>query len=265
MLTQPLHQLQHGAATHGCTGRERPALRAFRTVVGWAVVAILGSTAACASLPVGGASFTSARYSSLAPAGASFALNAAEAPAARRRPSLYAPNIAIGDSVLAATVTRLRKLSPAFDSAIVAIETSGIPVVIGTEAQLRDQLPPGYRYVGGWQALTAVYPLTSNGSRGRPIEHVAVIFRLSALRAALKTDGTASDSALFNRFVERVVAHEIYGHLMPQLALGKTAPVACDDPTSAANWYTACVMQRERHVMAQLVEARGTYAALGTH
>ena len=265
MLTQPLHQIQHGSANDGRTVGARPPLRAFRTVASWAAAAVLVSSAACASLPVGGGSFQSARFSSFGPTATSFALRSAEAPAARHASSLYAPNIAIGDSVLAATVTRLRKLSPAFDSAIVAIEASGIPVVIGTEAQLRDQLPPGYRYVGGWQALTAVYPLTSNGSRGRPIEHVAVIFRLSALRAALKTGATASDSALFNRFVERVVAHEIYGHLMPQLALGKTAPVACDDPTSAANWYTACVMQRERHVMAQLVEARGTYAALGTH
>ncbi|MGH7669881.1 MAG: hypothetical protein ACRENQ_10355 [Gemmatimonadaceae bacterium] len=196
--------------------------------------------------------------------GATFASRTAPAGAAHRSSALYAPNIAIGDSLLAATVTKLRARSPAFDSAIVAIEASGIPVVIGTAVQLRDQLPPGYQYVGGWQALTAVYPLTSKGSRGRPIEHVAVIVRLSELRAALRAGATKSDSALFNRFIERVVAHEIYGHLMPQLALGKTAPIACDDPTSAADWYSACVMQRERHVMAQLVEARGTYAALGT-
>ena len=265
MFTQPLDQNQYRAAGEVRTVRERRPLRSVRKVATWMSVAVLASTAACASLPVGGASFSSARYSALAPAGVSFASSSSGSPAVARRSSLYAPNIAIGDSLLTATVSKLRRLSPAFDSAIVAIEASGIPVVIGTEAQLRDQLPPGYRYVGGWQALTAVYPLTSNGARGRPIEHVAVIVRLSQLRTAMKTGTTKADSVLFDRFVERVVAHEIYGHLMPQLALGKTAPIACDDPTSAANWFTACVMQRERHVMAQLAEARGTYATLGTH
>ncbi len=266
MFTHSLDQNQDRAAGEARTVGERLPLRSVRKVATWVSVAVLASTGACVSLPLGGASFSSAGYSALAPAGVSFAsISSSGSPAVARRSSLYAPNIAIGDSLLAATVTKLRRLSPAFDSAIVAIETSGIPVVIGTAAQLRDQLPPGYRYVGGWQALTAVYPLTSNGERGRPIEHVAVIVRLSQLRTAMKTGTTKADSALFDRFVERVVAHEIYGHLMPQLALGKTAPIACDDPTSAANWFSACVMQRERHVMAQLAEARGTYASLGTH
>ncbi len=265
MARLPLHQNVGPQAGNAGTVRERPPLRSVRAVGTWISVAILASTAACASLPVGTGAFTSAPYSSLSPAGASFTpRSSSPAPTAHRAASLYAPNIAIGDSVLEATVAKLRLLSPAFDSAIVAIEASGIPVVIGTEAQLRDQLPPGYQYVSGWQALTAVYPLTANASRGRPIEHVAVIVRLSSLHDALKSGATKSDTTLFNRFIERVLAHEIYGHLMPQLALGKTAPIACDDPTSAANWYSACVMQRERHVMAELVKARGTYAALGT-
>jgi hypothetical protein len=137
--------------------------------------------------------------------------------------------------------------------------------VIGTAEQLKDQTPPGYRYVKGWQAVTAIYPLTPTNAPGKPIDHFSVIVRLTDLRAALQTAATPEDSALFNRYVERVVAHEIYGHLLPQLQLGKTAPIACDDPTSSANWYSACVMQRERRVMAQLVESRGTYAELGTH
>lgn len=258
-------EAQHGARSGGSL-RDRPPLRAARALAGWAAVAVLGFSAACASLQVNAPSFASARYATTPAMGASVGDSPAQtAPASHHPSSLYAPNIAIGDSVLQAAVVRLRRRSPSFDSAIVAIEQSGIPVVIGTEKQLRDQLPPGYRYVGGWQALTAVYPLTDNGARGRPIEHVAVVVRISELHAALAHDTSSADTTLFNRFVERVVAHEIYGHLMPQLALGKTAPIACDDPTSAADWYTACVMRRERHVMAQLAQSRGTYAILGTH
>jgi hypothetical protein len=118
--------------------------------------------------------------------------------------------------------------------------------------------------VTGWQALTAIYPLTPANAPGRPIDHFSVIIRLSDLRAALTASHSAADTALFDRYIERVVAHEIYGHLIPQLRFGKTTPIVCDDPESAADWYSACVMQRERHVMTQLVESRGTYAILGT-
>ncbi len=264
MFTQGIRRTQPDALRADRTVRDRPPLRAGRRMASWSAVVILALSAACASVPMGGSGFA-ARYTSLGTPGTAIPAVPAAMRASRTAPSLYAPNIAIGDSLLAATVARLRRLSPAFDSAIATIEASGIPVVIGTAKQLRDQLPPGYRYVGGWQALTAVYPLTSNGDRGRPIEHVAVIVRLSDLQAALRGDTTEADSAAFDHFVERVVAHEIYGHLMPQLELGKTAPIACDDPTGSADWYSACVMQRERHVMAQLSSARGTYATLGTH
>jgi hypothetical protein len=257
MFTPPLCQTQSECQRATRTVRDRPPVRLALQFARWSTVAVLGLSTACASVQIGGPSFGAARFSNLPAAGSAFA-------STRPAASLYAPNIAIGDPLLAATVTRLRKLSPAFDSAMAAVEASGIPVVIGTAEQLRDQLPPGYRYVGGWQALTAVYPLTPNGDRGKPIEHVAVIVRLSELRAAMNGYATEADSATFDHFVERVVAHEIYGHLMPQLRLGKTAPIACDDPTSSADWYTACVMQRERHVMAQLSSARGTFATLGT-
>lgn len=219
--------------------------------------------AACSSLPMPHTGLAPMRYSELPPAmsfGARVASNTlAQSP-------LYAPNIAIGDSVLAATIVRMRVQSPAFDSAMTALERSGIPTVIGTSRQLRAQLPPGYRYVRGWQALTAFYPLTPNDAPGRRIEHIAVIVRLSDLESALHLAGsTPADTVMFSRYLERVIGHEIYGHLMPQLALGRTAPIACDDPTSGADWYTACVMRRERTVMAQLTEARGDSAILGTH
>ncbi|MDE3153182.1 MAG: hypothetical protein KGL93_13120 [Gemmatimonadota bacterium] len=268
MFSQQCTQRQQATNRQPAARNTRRAARTLRSGALWVAVAALASTGACTSLPMAESGFAAARYSTLAPLASAPTAPRIEnvaLPTARRSNSLYAPNIAIGDSLLAATVTRLRRMSPSFDSAITAIEQSGIPVVIGTESQLRSQLPPGYGYVNGWQALTAVYPLTPNGARGKPIDHFAVIVRMGDLRAALAASTTHADSSLFNRYVERVLAHEIYGHLLPQLELGKTAPIACDDPTSGADWYSACVMQRERRVMAQLVTARGTYATLGTH
>ncbi len=237
--------------------------------VRWVLIAVAASLfAACSSLQTGGASFGDRQYSLVAPAAAfagspSFADRVASNSLAES--PLYARNIAIGDSTLAATIIHMRKLSPAFDSAMTAIEQSGIPLVIGTARQLRRELPPGYAQVSGWQALTAFYPLTRTGAPGRRIEHIAVIVRLSGLQSALRTAGsTADDSAMFNRYLERVLAHEIYGHAMPQIASGETAPIACDDPTGAGDWYSACVMQRERHVEAQISKARRASAALGT-
>jgi hypothetical protein len=266
MITQPRRRGHPRIAGANGTVTHRPPLRTAPALARWLAVVALASAGACATVSVSGGAFAPAHDASvLPPAGRELATSAPAGGARAGSSTRYAPNVAIGDSLLRATITRLRRLSPAFDSAMGEIERSGIPVVIGTAVQLRDQLPPGYRYVGGWQALTAVYPLTANGDRGRPIEHVAVIVRLSDLRAALREDGTAADSALFDHYMERVVAHEIYGHLMPQLELGKTAPIACDDPQSAADWYSACVMQRERHVMAELAAARGTFAIAGTH
>lgn len=261
MFRPQQHRYDRRVASEIRTGRTRAVSRIAQRVAAWVTAAVLASTAACTSMPMAGASFGTTQRLLLvsalsAPRNLSFT--------GHRFPShLYAPNIAIGDSMLRATVVRLRRLSPSFDSAIVVIENSGIPVVIGTAEQLKDETPPGYRHVDGWQALTAIYPLTADGARGKPINHFAVIVRLSDLRKALAGANTSEDSARLSRYVERVVAHEIYGHLMPQLQLGKTAPVACADPTSGADWYTACVMRRERRVMAQLVESRGTYASLG--
>lgn len=235
-----------------------------RAMIPIAASLAVATFAACSSLQPR-AAFDGARYASLAPVSPSVAFaprptgnTFAEAP-------LYARNIAIGDSTIAATIVRLRRYSPAFDSAMVAIERSGIPVVIGTARQLRDQLPPGYGHVSGWQALTAFYPLTPTNAPGRRIEHIAVIVRLTSLASAMRAGGrTPQDSLLFDRYLERVLGHEIYGHVMPQLQMGRTAPIVCDDPTSGADWYSACVMRRERLVMAQVSAAQGTFVMAAT-
>jgi hypothetical protein len=250
----------------GTVSSSAPSLR-FARAARWTLAAICASAfTGCASMQAGGA-LGSLRYSSMAPAGATGQLRIAGGAAASTTAAVSRPvgaNIVVRDSTLAATIARLRRMSTSFDSAMVALENSGIPVVIGTEQQLRDQLPRGYAQVGGWQALTAFYPLTPTNAPGKTIEHISVIVRLSDLQSAFRdASRSGEDTVLFNRYLERVLAHEIYGHTMPQLAFGKTAPIACDDPTSAEDWYSACVMQRERHVAAQLVEARGTYAALG--
>ena len=137
-------------------------------------------------------------------------------------------------------------------------------VYIGTDVELRKQIPWGLARIPDWQAITTTYPLTAEGARGRPIEHAAVIVRLEPLREAL-VDATTppSDVNLIERHLERVLAHEIYGHLMPQLQLGMTAPIACDDPQSAETWYDACVMTRERHVVAELTLARNAALNVG--
>jgi hypothetical protein len=166
-------------------------------------------------------------------------------------------NVVISDSLLARTIARIRVQSPAFDSAMVAVERSGMTVFIGTDIELKKQIPSGLQRITEWQAVTTTYPLTPVGGRGRPIEHAAVIVRLEPLRAALLAASTSpADVVLIERYLERVLAHEIYGHLMPQLQLGRTAPIACDDPDSAETWYSACVMVRERHVVAELSLAR---------
>jgi hypothetical protein len=165
--------------------------------------------------------------------------------------------LVINDSLLARTIARIRTLSPAFDSAMVAVEHAGVPVYIGTDVELRKQIPWGFQRIAEWEAITTTYPLTPEGARGRPIEHAAVIVRLEPLREALLASSTSpNDISLIERHLERVLGHEIYGHLMPQLQLGLTAPIACDDPQSAETWYDACVMQRERHVVAELTLAR---------
>ncbi|HVZ78583.1 MAG TPA: hypothetical protein VG818_11435 [Gemmatimonadaceae bacterium] len=205
------------------------------------------TTGACASMPVA------------APATASLRL----VPPASR--TATAAQITITDSILATTIHRMRMLSPSFDSAMVAVEHAGIPVSIGTAQQLPGDIPLGYRMISEWQAITTTFPLTSEHARGRPIERAAVVVRLQPLHDALLGAGSdASDSTLFAQHLERVLAHEIYGHLMPQLKLGLTAPIACDDPQSAAEWYDACVMKRERVVVGQLTMARGTFALAGT-
>jgi hypothetical protein len=231
-----------------------------------AVALAAWSLAACSSLRMPVAGVAPMRYAALSGLGTAQSFNARVASNTLSESPLYAPNIAIGDSTLAATIVRMRAESPSFDSAMTALERSGIPTVIGTERQLRGQLPPGYGSVGGWQALTTFYPLTPNNAPGRRIEHVAVIVRLAGLQSALRAKGsTRADTAMFTRYLERVIGHEIYGHLMPQLQYGRTAPIVCDDPTSGADWYSACVMQRERTVVAQLNEARGTFAMVATH
>lgn len=189
----------------------------------------------------------------IAPRNAPRAVARAEEGLWRREP-VGAGTIRVVNPFLGERIAALRAGSPAFDSAWVALEGSRIPTLIGSGDEVGHIPPFEIREDDEWSGYFLPYPLTL---RPVPVARFLVIVRLEhAARGAAFFFGvhTLPVAGPYLPWVDDIIAHEIYGHMFPVIALGHMG-IACPD-RKPGEWFPSCVEQRTAHVAAEMRHGR---------
>lgn len=161
---------------------------------------------------------------------------------------------------LEAAFQLLLERSPTFASAIAAIEASGmLRVRIG----YRNHVMRNYERLLGEDRSAAVF-LSDDPLRyptGNVQCHVRVVFFTETLEDELVWAGVPEDVLVLD--LALVLAHEVFGHLVPFAEQGVTLwPTPCRDPDRArARRTTGCAVDRENVIRSELgVPERLSYA-----
>ncbi|HEX6558836.1 MAG TPA: hypothetical protein VF021_05220 [Longimicrobiales bacterium] len=155
--------------------------------------------------------------------------------------------------LLAERIDFVARQSPSFRAAWDMIRRSGLPVRIGTDDQLRSRLPHWYRqHPNEWAGVT----VTETGGRDE-LSGAVVALRLGAMEKTARRTPRGSEYLLAE--LDRVLIHEIYGHLAPMVAARDVQHECLDQlrPGEA----TPCVQVRERRIAAELSNYRLAHAA----
>ena len=88
-------------------------------------------------------------------------------------------------------------------------------------------------------------PLVDEQSR---VDTVVVVINLELLQ---RLSGLPVDAIQFEDDLDRIVAHEVYGHAMPLLLAGHLAG-NCDDPAPGQSASSACAIKRENVIRKEL-------------
>lgn len=158
--------------------------------------------------------------------------------------------VAVMNPLLAERIARIASRSPSFRTDWDMIRRSGVPIAIGTEDQLNGALPRWYRSnPSRWVGVTVV---NAGGLRGG-LEDAVVALRVGALRRiAHQRAGDAN--ARFLAELDRVLIHEIYGHLAPIIAAGDPLE-ECPDHARRGE-AKPCVQVREERVAGEIARSR---------
>lgn len=159
----------------------------------------------------------------------------ASLPAARRA----TVRVDIMQPVLAERIEQIARQSPSFRDAWDMIRRGSVRVRIGSYSQLRSELPRWYRnHPNDWAGVTV---LSSNGG----VSSAVVALRLSLLEQ-LSQDLPAGNTYVTDE-IDRLLIHEIYGHLAPVVASGQE----CPDQVRPGET-SSCVKLREQRIAAEL-------------
>jgi len=161
---------------------------------------------------------------------------------------------------LEAAYRLLLERSPSFAAAVAAVELSGmLRVRIG----YRDHVMRSYERLMGEDRSAAAF-LSDDPLRyptGNVQCHVRVVFFTDALEEELLRAGVPEDVVILD--LALVLAHEVFGHLVPFAEQGVTLwPSPCRDPERAlARRTTGCAVDRENLIRRELgVPERTSYA-----
>jgi hypothetical protein len=145
--------------------------------------------------------------------------------------------------VLAERIAQIEAKSPKFRAAWQMIQSSGVPIRIGTDADVRDQLPAWYRNNrDSWAGVTV-----ARGGEGN-LTSAIVALRVDQIQRFAEEHAYAE--GYLEEELDRVLIHEIYGHLAPLVAardMSKGCSDAVEDDESVP-----CVAIREAEIAAEI-------------
>ena len=144
--------------------------------------------------------------------------------------------IQVWNPALASSVERLSAESPTFRAALGVLATTGRRAVIATP----DQVSEFDR-----NTLAQAFPITGEQAR---VDMMVVVINLELLQKLSGLKMTAID---FEDDLDRIVAHEIYGHAIPVLMAGSLS-ANCADPAVGQSAIASCAVQRENIIRREM-------------
>lgn len=164
--------------------------------------------------------------------------------------------VRILDDLLSRRLSLLSVRSATFRAAMDSLRASGFQVVVAQPQQARRDVPGMRSYAA--IHVGEVIPLRD---RGNAIVGAVVTVDVPRLEELAREVG-ASEAALATD-VDRILIHELYGHVVP-LAASRTIAGGCPDPAPGAPASSSCAMQRENRIRAELgIAPRRSYDLSG--
>jgi hypothetical protein len=145
--------------------------------------------------------------------------------------------LSVSHPVLVASVQRLTTESASWRQALGAVAATGRTAVVITPDQINTPIAAS--------TLAQVFPLSDEHAR---VDTVLVVINVDLLSKLSGLSVTAMD---FEDDVDRIVAHEIYGHAIPFLLAGTLAG-KCADPVAGQSPAASCVIQRENVIRREM-------------
>ena len=155
------------------------------------------------------------------------------------------PPLLVEHPVLAKSLSRLYLGSQRWREALDAVANTGRKVVVVTPDKVRVRDENGESETPfDPNVIAEVQPLADDWSR---VATVVVVINLPLLDK-LYSDASAAD---LENDLDRILAHEVYGHAVPYLLAGHLSG-KCADPLPRQKATDACAIQRENEVRSEL-------------
>lgn len=108
---------------------------------------------------------------------------------------------------------------------------------------------------------TAIAEVSPVADASGNVSVVMVVVNVAAIRAVHEPHGSLPGE--IDADIERILAHEVYGHAVPYLEAGHVSG-RCADPGPGDDVTSACAIRRENIIRSELRLGRRTDAALGS-
>jgi hypothetical protein len=161
-------------------------------------------------------------------------------------------SVRVTDRLLAERVHSLQDRSPTWSAALDSLAGLRFQVLIGTPEQLGELVPSLSSYAG--QHIGRMLPL---GNRAGQLIGAAVLIDLAVMERMARAAGASR--AMLEGDIDRILAHELYGHVLP-LAIAGRPDRGCADPAPDEPAVSSCSVRRENRIRAELgLPPRTTY------
>lgn len=172
-----------------------------------------------------------------------FAAVLAAAPLSLRAQEPSSSPVVTSNPLLEARLARLSLGSPSWRDALDAVARTGRRVVVVTPESVRVRDQNGKAKPFDPDVLAEVQPIGD----GKNVDTVVVVINLPLLER-LYSDTIAAD---MHADLDRILAHEVYGHAIPYVLAGDLSG-KCADPMPGQRATDACAIQRENIIRSEL-------------
>ena len=145
--------------------------------------------------------------------------------------------LVVSNATLVASVDRLSAESRTFRDAVAAVAATGRHTVLTT--------PDKVSFPFDRTVLAQGYPMSDDDGR---VDTMVIVINLELLQ---KLSGLSMTAVDFEDDLDRIVAHEIYGHAVPVLLAGNLSG-NCADPAIGQSALTSCAVQRENVIRREM-------------